>query len=171
MQVHKTETSSDLHCAPSREERSLGFLGRGDRSYKRNVSCCCRSWPRRSRSAECREYRPHRQHRRDPRREPQASTSFTGADCRPLGPVQEAFSEVGAFQCAFRTPGFVLMMKQLLNEIPDPRDSPASLSLWRLSRDHLCGQARRARRPGDASIGQSALQPDPCITRALSRHD
>jgi carbon-monoxide dehydrogenase small subunit len=39
-----------------------------------------------------------------------------------LDPVQEAFIEAGAFQCGFCTPGFVLMTKQLLDEIPDPSD-------------------------------------------------
>ncbi len=39
-----------------------------------------------------------------------------------LDPVQEAFIEEGAFQCGFCTPGFVLMVKQLLDEHPDPDD-------------------------------------------------
>ena len=39
-----------------------------------------------------------------------------------LDAVQEAFIECGAFQCGFCTPGFVLMTRQLLDEIPDPRD-------------------------------------------------
>jgi carbon-monoxide dehydrogenase small subunit len=39
-----------------------------------------------------------------------------------LDPVQEAFIEHGAFQCGFCTPGFVLMVKQLLDEHPDPDD-------------------------------------------------
>ncbi len=39
-----------------------------------------------------------------------------------LDPVQEAFIEMGAFQCGFCTPGFVLMTKQLLDEHPDPSD-------------------------------------------------
>src|SRR5687768_9437503 len=42
-----------------------------------------------------------------------------GAD---LDAVQEAFIECGAFQCGFCTPGFVLMTRQLLDEIPDPQD-------------------------------------------------
>ncbi len=37
-----------------------------------------------------------------------------------LDPVQEAFVESAAFQCGFCTPGFVLMARQLLAEIPDP---------------------------------------------------
>jgi carbon-monoxide dehydrogenase small subunit len=39
-----------------------------------------------------------------------------------LDAVQEAFIECGAFQCGFCTPGFVLMTRQLLDEIPDPGD-------------------------------------------------
>lgn len=39
-----------------------------------------------------------------------------------LDPVQQAFIACGAFQCGFCTPGFVLMSRQLLDEIPDPTD-------------------------------------------------
>ena len=39
-----------------------------------------------------------------------------------LDAVQEAFIECGAFQCGFCTPGFVLMTRQLLDEIPDPTE-------------------------------------------------
>ena len=39
-----------------------------------------------------------------------------------LDAVQEAFIERAAFQCGFCTPGFVLMTRQLLDEIPDPTD-------------------------------------------------
>jgi carbon-monoxide dehydrogenase small subunit len=39
-----------------------------------------------------------------------------------LDPVQEAFIEAAAFQCGFCTPGFVLMTKQLLDEVPDPSE-------------------------------------------------
>ena len=41
---------------------------------------------------------------------------------RELDPVQQAFIEAGAFQCGFCTPGFVLMTRQLLDEIPDPSE-------------------------------------------------
>jgi aerobic carbon-monoxide dehydrogenase small subunit len=39
-----------------------------------------------------------------------------------LDAVQQAFIEASAFQCGFCTPGFVLMTRQLLEEIPDPSD-------------------------------------------------
>jgi carbon-monoxide dehydrogenase small subunit len=41
---------------------------------------------------------------------------------RELDAVQQAFVDVGAFQCGFCTPGFVLMTRQLLDEIPEPSD-------------------------------------------------
>jgi len=37
-----------------------------------------------------------------------------------LDAVQEAFIESSAFQCGFCTPGFILMTRQLLDEIPQP---------------------------------------------------
>jgi aerobic-type carbon monoxide dehydrogenase small subunit (CoxS/CutS family) len=39
-----------------------------------------------------------------------------------LHPVQQAFLEQGAFQCAYCTPGFVLTTIALLNENPSPTD-------------------------------------------------
>ncbi len=42
------------------------------------------------------------------------------APAEQLTPVQEAFIETGAFQCGFCTPGFVLMVHQLLDEHPEP---------------------------------------------------
>jgi aerobic carbon-monoxide dehydrogenase small subunit len=41
---------------------------------------------------------------------------------RDLDAVQQAFIEAAAFQCGFCTPGFVLMTRQLLDEIPDPSE-------------------------------------------------
>lgn len=41
---------------------------------------------------------------------------------KDLDAVQQAFIEASAFQCGFCTPGFVLMTRQLLDEIPDPSD-------------------------------------------------
>src|SRR5215470_1534517 len=37
-----------------------------------------------------------------------------------LDPIQEAFIEEGEFQCGFGTPGFVLMVRQLLVQLPVP---------------------------------------------------
>lgn len=39
-----------------------------------------------------------------------------------LSPVQEAFIESGAFQCGFCTPGFILMVHQLLDRHPQPNE-------------------------------------------------
>jgi carbon-monoxide dehydrogenase small subunit len=39
-----------------------------------------------------------------------------------LDAVQEAFIEASAFQCGFCTPGFVMMTRQLLDEISDPSE-------------------------------------------------
>jgi carbon-monoxide dehydrogenase small subunit len=39
-----------------------------------------------------------------------------------LDAVQEAFIESGAFQCGFCTPGFILMTRQLLDEIAEPSE-------------------------------------------------
>jgi carbon-monoxide dehydrogenase small subunit len=39
-----------------------------------------------------------------------------------LDAVQEAFIERAGLQCGFCTPGFVLMVRQLLDENPDPSD-------------------------------------------------
>ncbi|MGH8741600.1 MAG: (2Fe-2S)-binding protein [Burkholderiales bacterium] len=41
---------------------------------------------------------------------------------KDLDAVQQAFIEASAFQCGFCTPGFVLMTRQLLEEIPDPSE-------------------------------------------------
>jgi carbon-monoxide dehydrogenase small subunit len=46
----------------------------------------------------------------------------TVEDGTELDAVQEAFIERAAFQCGFCTPGFVLMTRQLLDEVPDPSE-------------------------------------------------
>ncbi len=40
-----------------------------------------------------------------------------------LDPIQNAFIEAGAFQCGFCTPGFILMVGQLLDKKPNPSES------------------------------------------------
>jgi aerobic carbon-monoxide dehydrogenase small subunit len=52
-----------------------------------------------------------------------------------LDPVQQAFIAEGAFQCGFCTPGFVLMVRQLLDAYPDPDDDRI--------RDYLAGNLCR----------------------------
>jgi aerobic-type carbon monoxide dehydrogenase small subunit (CoxS/CutS family) len=44
------------------------------------------------------------------------------SDGEKLHPIQETFVEERALQCAYCTPGFVLSVKALLDEIPDPSD-------------------------------------------------
>jgi aerobic-type carbon monoxide dehydrogenase small subunit (CoxS/CutS family) len=39
-----------------------------------------------------------------------------------LHPVQQAFVECGAFQCGFCTPGWIMMIRQLLADHPQPTD-------------------------------------------------
>ncbi|MDO8878419.1 MAG: 2Fe-2S iron-sulfur cluster-binding protein, partial [Pseudolabrys sp.] len=38
------------------------------------------------------------------------------AQGKQLDPVQQAFIDAGAFQCGFCTPGFIMMVKQLLKQ-------------------------------------------------------
>jgi carbon-monoxide dehydrogenase small subunit len=52
-----------------------------------------------------------------------------------LSPVQEAFIEASAFQCGYCTPGFILMVTQLLDAHPDPSDDTI--------RDYLSGNLCR----------------------------
>ncbi|PLK26454.1 (2Fe-2S)-binding protein [Novosphingobium sp. TH158] len=40
-----------------------------------------------------------------------------------LHPVQEKFLELGALQCGFCTPGFIVAAKELLDRNPDPSES------------------------------------------------
>jgi aerobic carbon-monoxide dehydrogenase small subunit len=44
------------------------------------------------------------------------------SDGERLHPIQEAFVSERALQCAYCTPGFVLSVRALFDEIPDPSD-------------------------------------------------
>jgi aerobic-type carbon monoxide dehydrogenase small subunit (CoxS/CutS family) len=44
------------------------------------------------------------------------------AEGEKLHPVQEAFLKASAFQCSFCTPGFILSVRALLEEVPNPSD-------------------------------------------------
>ncbi len=44
------------------------------------------------------------------------------SDGQNLDPIQQAFIEASAFQCGFCTPGFIMMVKELLDAHPDPTD-------------------------------------------------
>lgn len=44
-------------------------------------------------------------------------------------PVQRAFVEARAFQCGWCTPGFVLTVARLLEEVPDPTDGQINEAL------------------------------------------
>ena len=66
----------------------------------------------------------------------QAITTLEGlASGDRLHPIQEAFIEERALQCAYCTPGFVLSVKALLDETPDPSDDEI--------RDYLTGNLCR----------------------------
>jgi aerobic carbon-monoxide dehydrogenase small subunit len=52
-----------------------------------------------------------------------------------LHAIQEAFVEERALQCAYCTPGFVLSVKSLLDDIPNPSDEEI--------REHLAGNLCR----------------------------
>ncbi len=52
----------------------------------------------------------------------EVSTIEQPAEDGDLDVVQKAFVEAGGFQCGFCTPGFVLMTRQLLDELPDPSE-------------------------------------------------
>lgn len=46
-----------------------------------------------------------------------------------LHPIQQAFIESGATQCGFCNPGFILRIKALLDENPDPADEEITQGL------------------------------------------
>ena len=57
------------------------------------------------------------------------------ADENGLHPIQQAFRERHGLQCGFCTPGMLLAVKALLDEVPDPSDDEI--------RDHLAGNVCR----------------------------
>jgi aerobic-type carbon monoxide dehydrogenase small subunit (CoxS/CutS family) len=63
------------------------------------------------------------------------------SDGKELHPVQEAFVTQRALQCAYCTPGFVLSVKALLDEIPSPSDDEI--------REYLSGNLCRCAGYGD----------------------
>ena len=70
-------------------------------------------------------------------------------------PVQRAFAEEHAFQCGWCTPGFVLTVKKLLEDHPDPSDAEIAEALGgNLCRCgsyvHSAAAVRRAAREGRA---------------------
>lgn len=52
-------------------------------------------------------------------------------------PVLEAFVSAGAMQCGYCTPGFVLMVRDLLRETPDP--TPGQIEACLVSNTCRCG--------------------------------
>lgn len=48
---------------------------------------------------------------------------------RNLHPIQKAFKDVGAFQCGFCTPGFVMSTKALLDKNPNPTREDVEVAL------------------------------------------
>ena len=46
-----------------------------------------------------------------------------------LDPLQEAFIQMGALQCGFCTPGFLMSARALLNQIPKPTEHEVRLNI------------------------------------------
>jgi aerobic-type carbon monoxide dehydrogenase small subunit (CoxS/CutS family) len=73
------------------------------------------------------------------------------SDGKELHPVQEAFVTQRALQCAYCTPGFVLSVKALLDEIPSPSDNEI--------REYLSGNLCRCAGYGDILRAVRVAQP------------
>ena len=50
-------------------------------------------------------------------------------DAAHLHPLQKAFKEIGAFQCGFCTPGFIMSAKALLDKNPNPTREEVKVAL------------------------------------------
>jgi len=76
-------------------------------------------------------------------------------DAATLHPIQQAFHECHALQCGFCTPGFVLAVKGLLDDHPDPAESEIQEGIsGNLCRCTGYANIRRAvRRAADLSRG------------------
>jgi carbon-monoxide dehydrogenase small subunit len=77
------------------------------------------------------------------------------SDGKELHPVQEAFVAQRALQCAYCTPGFVLSVKALLDEVPNPSDDEI--------REYLSGNLCRCAGYADIlrAVGVSRMKGKP----------
>lgn len=72
------------------------------------------------------------------------------SDGQTLHAIQEAFVSQRALQCAYCTPGFVLSVKALLDEMPDPSDDEI--------RDYLSGNLCRCAGYADILLAVRSAQ-------------
>ncbi len=82
-------------------------------------------------------------------------------DDQALDPIQAAFVSQRALQCAYCTPGFVLSVKALLEEIPDPSDDEI--------REYLCGNLCRCAGYGDILRAVRLAQETTAAQRSSDR--
>ncbi|HET6549956.1 MAG TPA: (2Fe-2S)-binding protein [Solirubrobacter sp.] len=89
----------------------------------------------------------------------------------PLHPIQEAFSEKHGLQCGFCTPGFLMSVQELLEEIPDPDEatirSRLSGNLCRCTGSHniveavrYAAEQQRGTSAGRLTAGSVQASPD-----------
>ena len=82
------------------------------------------------------------------------------SDGDSLHPIQQALVEERALQCAYCTPGFVLSVKALLDEIPDPSDEEI--------REYLAGNLCRCAGYADILRAVRAAQEKIKLTATVS---